>query len=213
MDATAATALAKASLMDKPKLQLIDKAQTELVLEDPKVRRFYYRFNKPASTLLLVVSGILLAGAAATWWYSRLITFWWFGLCALLVLASLGVLAFIYKWAKFTDDHFLAMSATHLYIGDEGNAWKIDWELLDARALGFDVMDTTRFNGLMAVDVGGQSIPMRLYHPLTYIEDLQGFMVEVLTHLQALQLESGELDPEASLEEDEAHPSPEQELA
>jgi len=136
----------------------------------------------------------------------------WFGLCALLVLASLGVLSVIYKWAKFTDEHFLAMSASHLYISDEGNTWKIAWELLDARALGFDAMDTTRFNGLMAVDVGGQSIPMLLYHPLTYIEDLQGFMVEVLTHLQALQIESGELDPDALLDQDEATPSPDQEL-
>lgn len=205
--------------MDTPKLQLIDKAQTERMLEDPKVRRFYYRFNKPASTLLLVVSGILLASAATTWWYTGLITFWWFGLCALLVLASLGVLGFIYKWAKFTDEHFLALSSTHLYIGDEGSAWKIDWSLLDARALGFEQMDTTRFNGLMAVDVAGQNIPMRLYHPLTYIEDLQGFMVEVLTHLQALQIESGEVDDEAHDEDErgvdvdveETQPSPAEE--
>lgn len=191
-----------------PQLVLIDNAEVKRVLDDPKARRFFYQFNKPGSVLLLIVSGICLACAAATWYHTRLITFWWFGLCALLSICSLAVLAFIYKWAKFTDDHFLALTKDHLFIGDEGNAWKIAWELLDARALGFEGMDTTRFNGLMLVQVAGQAIPMRLYHPLAYVEDLQGFMVEVLTHLQALQIEQGTWTEDDA--DDEAQASTEQ---
>ena len=179
-------------MSDSAAIQLLDEAQVKRVLEDPRTRRFYYTFNKPGSAFLLVVSGLMLAGAAATWWQTGLITFWWFGLAALLALGALGLLAFIYTWAKFTDKHFLAMTHQHLYLGDEGNAWRIAWELLDAQALGFDAMDTNRLSGLMIVKVAGQQLPLRLYHPLVCVDDLQGFMVEVLTHLQSLQIEQGQ---------------------
>lgn len=176
-----------------PPLQLLSEHDLEQLMLTPNMVRFGYNFNRPGSIVMLVFSGILLAGAVGLWLWTSFAQFWWFLAAALMVIGAVGLWAYVYKWHTFTQTAFLALSEEHLYVGDASEAWRMSWSLLDPQTLGFDRLNPSRYSSTLTIDLAGQNIDMFLYNPLAHVNDLQGFMIEVLTQLQgedlALQLE------------------------
>ncbi len=188
-------------------VQLIDPDTALQVANTPGARVFRYKFNQPGATVMLIGSGLLLAGVAALWWFTRFEQLYWFIAAVALAIGSVGLLAYVQHWSKFTRHHFVVVDPDALTVGDATrDAWRVVWPLLDVHALGFERLQVSGARGLLQVEVAGQQFPLHLYAPLAHIDDLQGFMVEVL---ERLRIEQGG-DP-AMLDDDadpEATPSP-----
>lgn len=164
-----------------------------LLLHDGDVRRavldfegqvFHYTLNKRGLRMLLVASGLALAGAVAIYVWMTFVSLLWFLASAALVVAAVVTLVTVWRWDTFSKTGFLALDDDYFYVGTSKRAWRISWELLDARALGFEEYSSERLSGLLKMQVAGQQIDLHLYHPLAYVDDLQGLMFALLSHMK-----------------------------
>lgn len=182
----------RVALTSENRLVLLHDGDIRRALLDFEGRSFHYATNQAGQRVLLLGAGLLLAGAVGA--------AWWFGVstlagsvgAGLLALSSLTLLGYIWRWSHFASSHFLAVDEHHLYVGSNRRAWRIAWELLDAQTMGFERLSTSQLDGVLPIEVAGESIDLHLYHPLTHIEDLQGFMFEVLSRIQQGEQASGE---------------------
>ena len=97
-----------------------------------------------------------------------------------LAVAFLGALFYVAHWLSVAQSHFIALDDDHLYVGSNKRAWRLEWGLLDTRSSGLAALDTTTTKSVLPMRVAGQAIDVPLYHPLMHIDDLQGFMFELL---------------------------------
>ena len=119
----------------------------------------------------MLFSGIALAGAAGIYFYTQFASLLWFLLASGLAIFAVVMTASVYRWHKFAQTSFVAINDTFLYFGNDKRAWRIAWDLLDAKALGFEDYESERLSGTLSLDVAGQKIDLHLYQPLAYIED------------------------------------------
>ncbi|GEM_PF-2912696 len=181
---------------------LLHEGDVRRALLDFKGRAFHYTTNTGGQRVLLVFAGLGLAGAVGIYLYASFASLLWFLLSSGLAIFSVVLCASVYRWHKFAQTGFVAINDDFLYFGNDKRAWRISWDLLDAKALGFEDYTSERLSGKLSLDVAGQQIDLQLYHPLAYIEDLQGVMFEILSHMQggsealALALEASESEEE-----------------
>lgn len=177
---------------------LLHEGDIRRALLDFEGRAFHYTTNVRGQRVLLLFSGIALAGAAGIYFYTQFASLLWFLLASGLAIFAVVMTASVYRWHKFAQTSFVAINDTFLYFGNDKRAWRIAWDLLDAKALGFEDYESERLSGTLSLDVAGQKIDLHLYQPLAYIEDLHGVMFELLSHMQggsealAMALESEE---------------------
>ena len=166
------------------KVQLLHDSDVEKTLADDDVEAFSYQLNKLGFSLVLFLGGAALSGAGYVFTIYGLQQALWISVFA--GLAAVGVAMGIHaaRWYFFQRTRFVAVSPNRLYVGKEGRMWSIDWEVLDARSLGFDELEATQLQGSMNVRAGGQTIEIHLYNALCYLQDIQGFMLEVLGRLK-----------------------------
>lgn len=180
-------------IADDQPLVLLHDGDVRRVLLDFKGRAFHYHLNTAGQQLLLAGAGVLIASCVAILLVTKLAVLWSI-LAAIAGVIGVATLAYIWRWRKFSQTSFVALDQDFLYIGDNKRAWRVAWGLLDAQSMGFDKLEIGKGNGKLELNVAGQKIDLQLYHPLTHVEDLQGFMFEVLTRFQ---------DPEALTSEEE----------
>ena len=148
----------------------------------------HYAFNLGGARVLLILSGLLLAAAAVIAVVTGAAILPWRAAVVLCVVAALALMHFVWRWRKKASSSFLAYDEEHLFLGDRARAWRISWEALDATSFGLETFTSQSGQGALKLDVGGQSIELLLYHPLMHLDDLQGFIFDVLHKLQGEQV-------------------------
>lgn len=173
--------------MSSSKLQLLSGPSVDDALQETAVRRLIrYRLNPATIGILLIFGGLSFVAAGYLWFGPGLGGGYTAGFIATLLLGMtfFSMAAF---WGNFQNNSFVAISDDYLFVGQNEQAWRIDWSLIDREALNFDDMTTSRFRGVMTLDVGGQEIEIPLYTPFAIIEDYQALMSEFLHHLKATE--------------------------
>lgn len=183
-------------MLSKDERVAILKAQPDakvLLLHEGDVRRalvgfegraYHYVRNVAGERVLLVFAGLFLAAAACVVWMTGAAILPWRIAVVVCAVASMALLWFVATWHRRAGSSFVALDQEHLFVGDRKRAWRVAWEMLDVQSMGFDKFSTQSGRGALDLQVGGQQIELILYHPLMHLEDLQGFMVEVLTMLK-----------------------------
>ncbi len=166
------------------KVLLLHEGDVRRALVDFDGKAYHYVRNVAGERILLVFAGILLAAAAGIVFFTGAVILPWRIAVVLCAVACLSLGWFVVKWHKQAGSSFVALDEEHLFIGDRKRAWRVAWELLDVKSMGFEQFSTQSGQGVLNLNVGGQSIELILYHPLMHLEDLQGFMVDVLTMLK-----------------------------
>lgn len=184
-------------------IQLLSDSAVDDALEQTAVRHlFRYQLNPATIGTLLVLGGICFILAGYLFFGPGLGGVATAGFVGA-ILAALTFFSMASFWGNFGANRFVAITDDYLFVGDDENAWRIHWSLVDRDALNFDEMKSSRFRGNIAVDTAGQSIDIPLYTPFVYIEDLEGLMFELL---QRLDTEGGEAPvgaPDRDLDEQE----------
>jgi len=145
---------------------------------------FRYRLNKPTFVITLIVGGLLLALGGMSWWNDQLAGPGAIAGFVVLVGGGLALGALGAWWYGFTQTHFLATTPDRLFVGKRDRMWAVDWELLDRKTLGFEDMKPSSVQGRLDMQVAEQEIPVRLFNPFVSLEELEGFMIQVLQHLK-----------------------------
>ncbi|MBA2664720.1 MAG: hypothetical protein H0U74_20705 [Bradymonadaceae bacterium] len=167
------------------KLHLLHGPAVQGALEAETVdEMFRYELNKYAAGALLGLGVLCLLGAFGTWIFTRLNASLWATLFVLLMLAGLSFCSMASYWVNFVRDSFVAVSANFLFVGRSERAWKIDWSLLDKRALGLHAMELSPLKGGLVIEVAGQRIKLHLFNAFAYLVDIQTFMLHVLQRLK-----------------------------
>jgi len=179
-------------------LQLLHDGDVRRALDGVSVQAWHYQVNERFQLLLLgvaVVCALIAVILGATTQLSTLLAFWGTALTGGLAVA-LGV--YVWRWREFAKRSFVAVGDEHFYVGDNRRAWKISWELLDRETMGFAEMEAGRFMGELVMSPAGQQVPLRLYHPLTIVDDLPSLIASILHHIDPDALQ----DNPALLEEE-----------
>jgi hypothetical protein len=174
---------------------MLGEAEIAQAMTQSDLVHFGYTFNKPGAIVMLGGAALLVAAAVGIWVGVGLSHFAVYLCAALLVLMSIGVVAYVYKWHRYTETHSMSMSATHIYVGTSQSAWRISWDILDPSEMGFDRISTSRFSSALKMRLGGQDIELFLYNPLAHLSDLQSFILEMLSQVApqaALDADSSE---------------------
>jgi hypothetical protein len=141
---------------------------------------FHYCVNMPALVMALALAGAGLVGAAVLWHTGAVPDVIWGALGA--ASALLGAWALHWRWVARTS--FVAFTEQHLFIGDHKRAWRIERALLDAAVLGFDRMRPSRLRAQLDLRVGGQHIPLLIFHPMVFVKDMEMLTASLLAHIQ-----------------------------
>lgn len=167
------------------KIQLLSGPAIDDALEETAVRHlFRYQLN-PATLAVL-----LLLGAAG---FITAFYFWfWPGLgggytVAFISSILLGMTFFSMAsfWGNFQHKHFVAISDDFLYVGNDQQAWRIHWSMVNRDTLNFDEMQNSRLRGKLYLEAAGQTIDIPLFTPFVFVEDIEGLMFELLQRLEA----------------------------
>ncbi len=167
------------------KLQLLhgSAVQNELA-SDSNVEVFRYEINKFGVGALLTLGLLFLLGAFGTWLMTKLGGLPWKLAFGAMILAGLSLISMASYWLNFVRDSFVATGASALWIGGKDRAWKIDWSLLNVRALGLHNLELSPLKGALQIEVGGQSIKLPLFNAFAYLLDIQNFMFFVLNYIK-----------------------------
>lgn len=167
------------------KLQLLhgSAVQNELA-SDSNVEVFRYELNKFGVGALLTLGLLFLLAAFGTWLATRLVGLPWKLAFGAMILAGLTFCSMASYWINFVRDSFVATGASGLWIGGKDRAWKIDWSLLNARALGLHNLELSPLKGVLQIEVGGQNIKLPLFNAFAYLLDIQNFMFFVLNYIK-----------------------------
>lgn len=168
-----------------PKIQLLSGPSVDEALETTAVRSvFRYKLN-PATIGVLVVLGLASFVIAAYLWFGPglggVTTVGFFGCLALgVTFFSMGS-----YWDNFRNKRFIAVSDDYLFVGQDLQAWRIHWSLVDRQTLNLDEMKSSRLRGKFHLDAAGQSVEIPLYTPFVFLDDIEGLMFELLQRLEA----------------------------
>ncbi len=88
-------------------------------------------------------------------------------------------------WSNFKQKRFIAISDDFLFVGQDEQAWRIHWSLIDRDSLNLDEMQTSKMSGKLTLQTAGQEVEIPLYTPFIFIEDIEGLMFEFLQRLDA----------------------------
>lgn len=166
------------------KVQLHHDSDVEKTLIRDDVEAFSYRLNALGFGMILLFGGTLLSATGFIYFQHGFSQPMFNAIMAGLGIAGLAISINVARWYDFQRSHFVAVSPDKLYIGEEERMWSIDWEVLDAEALGFEDLDISQMRGSMDIHAGGQTIDLQLYNAFCYLEDIQGFMLELLSQLK-----------------------------
>jgi hypothetical protein len=169
------------------KVQLHHDTDVEKTLLDDDVEAFSYELNTFGFGMILLFGGVLLSAAGYIYFQYGFSQPVYTAILAGLAASGLAIGINVARWYVYQRTHFVAVSPTKLYVGKEGRMWSIAWEVLDAEALGFESLDVSQMQGSMTIEAGGQSVDVHLYNAYCYLEDLQGFMLELLSQLKKHQ--------------------------
>ena len=167
------------------KVQLYHDSDVEKTLARDDVEAFGYTLNPLGFGMIVFFGGTLLSAAGFIYFKYAFTQPMFTAIMAGLAGAGLAIGINAARWYAFQRMHFVAISADKLYVGKEERMWSIDWEVLDAEALGFDSLDVSQIRGSMEIEAGGQKIDVQLYNAFCYLDDIQGFMLELLSQLKA----------------------------
>ena len=169
------------------KVQLHHDTDVEKTLMRDDVEAFSYVLNPLGFGMILLFGGTLLSAAGYIYFQYGLSQPMYTAIMAGLAGAGLAIGINVARWYVYQRTHFVAVSPAKLYVGKEDRMWSVDWEVLDAEALGFESLDISEMRGEMQIEAGGQTIDVHLYNAFCYLDDIQGFMLELLTQLKANQ--------------------------
>jgi hypothetical protein len=169
------------------KVQLHHDSDVEKTLASDHVEAFAYTLNPLGFGMILLFGGTLLSAAGYIYFKYAFTQPMFTAIMAGLAGAGLAIGINVARWYAFQRTHFVAVSPDKLYVGKEERMWSIDWDVLDAEALGFDSLDVSQMRGSMEIEAGGQKIDIQLYNAFCYLDDIQGFMLELLSQLKAHQ--------------------------
>ncbi|MGM0555746.1 MAG: hypothetical protein ACQEVA_05120 [Myxococcota bacterium] len=184
------------------KVQLHHDSDVEKTLARDDVEAFGYTLNPLGFGMFLMFGGTLLSAAGYIYFKYAFTQPMFTAIMVGLAGAGLVIGINAARWYAFQRTHFVAVSPDKLYVGEEERMWSIDWEVLDAEALGFDSLDVSQLRGSMEIEAGGQKIDLQLYNAYCYLDDIQGFMLEMLSQLKAHQHD----DDDAAPADDDARP-------
>jgi hypothetical protein len=186
-----------------PRIELIEGKAVETHFDDIDAIPFHYELNERGAVALAVCSTLLVTAAVAG---AILLDITHLGYAIGIAVAGglgLALALNLWRWKRFADRSFLAISDKKLYVGDISKVWGIDWTLLDRDALGFERMDVSSVSGELPVEVGGQRIDVHLYNALVHLKNMQGFVLHLLEHLQHSEQGTDLGADEAALDEAE----------
>jgi len=167
------------------KLQLLHGSAVQNELgSDSNVEIFRYELNKFGVGALLTLGLLFLLGAFGIWLSTRLAGMPWKLAFGAMILAGVTFCSMASYWINFVRDSFVATTASALWIGGKDRAWKIDWSLLNARALGLHNLELSPLKGVLLIEVGGQNIKLPLFNAFAYLLDIQNFMFFVLNYIK-----------------------------
>ena len=167
------------------KIQLLSGPAVDEALETTAVRNvFRYKLN-PATLGLLMVLGLSSFVIAAYLWFGPGLggaaTVGFFACLALgITFFSMGS-----YWDNYRNKRFIAVSDDYLFIGQDMQAWRIHWSLVNRESLNLDDMTSSRLRGKFHLDTAGQSVEIPLYTPFVFLNDVEGLMFELLQRLDA----------------------------
>lgn len=173
--------------------------------KDADAYPFHYSVNTAALIFFVSLGGLIAAVCAALWYLAPLPEPW--GEPAAVVVGVAGALlaAWALHWRWVARTSFVAFTEAHMFVGDHKRAWRIDRGLLDAASLGFDRMERKRLLAQLQLRVGGQEIPLLLFHPLVIAKDVETLTASLLAHIQTDEAEpAADAEPAATLEAREA---------
>jgi hypothetical protein len=159
-----------------------DPLRERLVAHGTEV--FRYRRNAPVFTFLTVLA--TACGVAAGWVYtaSELRTYLGIGAFSVLLAAAVTVAVLVIYWTWFVNVHFLAVTTEELLIGRSYSAWSLSWRALNLKKMGFYNMDGNPTHGVLRVQLDGKAVRLHLFNPFAYVDNLERFMLQVLTRLR-----------------------------
>lgn len=159
-----------------------DPLRARLVARDTEV--FRYRRNTPVFTFLTVLA--TACGVAAGWVYtaSELRTYLGIGAFSVLLATAVTVAVLVVYWTWFVNVHFLAVTSEELLIGRSYSALSLSWRDLNLQRMGFYDMDGHPAHGVLRVQVGEKTVRLHLFNPFAYVDNLERFMLQVLTRLR-----------------------------
>ncbi len=184
------------------KVQLHHDSDVEKTLARDDLEAFSYTLNPLGFGMILLFGGTLLMAVGYIYFQHGFAQPMFNAIMAGLGGAGLAIGINAARWYAFQRTHFVAVSPDKLYVGKEERMWSIDWDVLDAEALGFDSLDVSQMRGSMEIKAGGQKIDVQLYNAFCYLDDIQGFMLELLSRLKDHIDDADAADADADLEQD-----------
>jgi hypothetical protein len=164
----------------------------EKTLQNGDVTVFRYTVNNAGLYLIIGIGLIFYALAGLTYWETQLSQPVWNVAFFSLLIVGTGFNALAAYWHQFASQNVVAVSDEKLYVGGPKKLWGIDWDLLDRKAAGFDEMELSRLRGSLDMKVGGQRIKLHLFNAVAYLDDIEGLMFRLLSHLKEQQEEPDE---------------------
>ena len=165
------------------KLELISGPAVEQTLRKEGVDVFRYVLNKPGLYLFLGVAMAFYGLAGITYWETQLAEPIWTVTFFCLLLVGLAFSAIAAYWHQFVNQHVVAVSDDHLFVGGAEKMWAISWDILTKKSLGFEEMELSRIQGALKIQVGGQTIKLHLFNALAYLADIEGLIFRLLNHI------------------------------
>ncbi len=145
---------------------------------------YRYDLNMPSFVISLIVGVAILGLDIMLWWQSGLADISWIVTFVVLAILGLSALGLAGYWYVFVQTNFLALSPETFLIGQRDRMWSIDWELLDAEALGFDDMTAQSTKSELDMQVAGQDIHVHLFNAFVHLEELPELIFQLLQHLK-----------------------------
>jgi hypothetical protein len=140
---------------------------------------FHYRVNVPA-LIFFVTLGVAIAGGGLAMWHLTELPH---PLSGGVIAAGALLAAWAMHWRWVARTSFVAFTEQHLFVGDHKRAWRIERSLLDADVLGFDRMKPSRLRAELELRVGGQEIPLLIFHPMAFAADVEILTASLLAHI------------------------------
>jgi hypothetical protein len=146
-----------------------------------------YRYTPNTYGLLFLgVLGVIAGGFAVLIWFGWGLSTVWQVLGASLSAGVFLLLTLLVSyWVYYTRIHYVATSDRHLLIGKGKKVVAIRWDDLDPAALGFSENVDDKVAGVIHIKVDSHKFKLRLFGGFVWIDNLQGFMHTLLTHITA----------------------------
>lgn len=154
----------------------------ERVLAHRGTEIFRYRSNRPGFIFLSTLV-MILVGLAVFIYSDGLTTTLSLAVFSLVVTVALAISSLVAYWTYFARVHFLAVTEQELIVGHRREGLRIAFEDLDLHKLGIEALDGSSTHGILNVHTADSEVPLHLFSPFASLDNLEGFMFQVLTKL------------------------------